>query len=184
MIIVEVQALETTKLNELRYELIANTSTDNVRGWRTLVLCNQRSLIILESGNFKTTFTKAARYLDREFARNSEFHMLIKYSLFVGKVTVETQYWLAKCYGIFSPSRFDVDVLGLGELIGKPMAVRLKECLNIKNVLKIIVDNRKVQLKEIVDILKIFQDLIFPTLYENACVACEIYYPPEYRMYS
>ena len=94
----------------------------------------------------------------------NEFRVLIKHCYLMGKNTVQAQQWLEKCYPDCAPSktmicRWYADFkrgrtdTNNAERSGRPNEAVTPE--NINEVLKIVMDNRKLKVHEIAKIVKI-----------------------------
>lgn len=106
----------------------------------------------------------------------NEFRVLIKHCFLMGKNTVEAQQWLIKCYAGSAPSkaticrwyadfkrgRMDTND---GERSGRPNEAVTQQ--NINQVLKIVMEDRKVKVREIAEIVKISAGSVFTILHKN-----------------
>lgn len=105
-----------------------------------------------------------------------EFRVLIKHCFLMKKNTVQTQEWLEKHYGTSAPSKtticrwFSEFKSGRtntedAERSGRPIEATTPE--NIKKVHRIVLDDRKVKVREIADIVKISTERVRHILHEH-----------------
>lgn len=106
----------------------------------------------------------------------SEFRVLIKHCFLMGKNTIKTKEWLDKCYGESAPSRQMVEKW-IGEFkrgrtstddaerSGRPKEVTTPE--NIKEIHKMILNDRRLKVREIADSLKISDERVRNILKEH-----------------
>ena len=90
--------------------------------------------------------------------------------------TVQAQQWLEKCYPDSAPSKTTIcrwcadfkrgrTDTNDAECSGRPNEAVIPE--NMKKILKVVMDNRKVKLREIADIVKISSGSVFTILHEH-----------------
>lgn len=105
-----------------------------------------------------------------------QFRVLILHCFLMGKNTVQAKQWLEKCYGDSAPSettikrwfadfkrgRRDTDD---AERSGRPNEAVTPE--NIKKIHKIVLNDRKVKLRELADIVKISKERVGFILHEH-----------------
>ena len=106
----------------------------------------------------------------------TEFRVLIKHCFLMGKNTVQAQQWLEKCYPDSAPSKTTIcrwyadfkrgrTDTNDAERSGRPNEAVIP--VNMKKILKVVMDNRKVKLREIADIVKISFGSVFIILHEH-----------------
>uniref|UniRef100_A0A1B0G5T2 Uncharacterized protein n=1 Tax=Glossina morsitans morsitans TaxID=37546 RepID=A0A1B0G5T2_GLOMM len=106
----------------------------------------------------------------------SEFRVLIKHCFLMGKNTVQAKQWLDKCYLDSAPSRQMVEKWFAdfkrgrtntddAERCGRPNSAVVPE--KIKKVHEIVLEDRKVKLREIADTLRISEGSVFTILHEH-----------------
>ena len=106
----------------------------------------------------------------------TEFRVLIKHCFLMGKNTAQAQQWLEKCYPDSAPSKTTIcrwyadfkrgrTDTNDAERSGCPNEAVIT--VNMKKVLKVVMDNRKVKLREIADIVKILFGSVFTILHEH-----------------
>lgn len=106
----------------------------------------------------------------------SEFRVLIKHCFLMGKNTVEAQQWLEKRYPDSSPSKSTIcrwyaefkrgrTDTNDAERSGRPLEAVTPE--NVSEVLKIVMKNRKVKVREIVEMTQISSGSVFTILHEK-----------------
>lgn len=106
----------------------------------------------------------------------SEFRVLIKHCFLMGKNTVQTKTWLDKCYGESAPSKGMVEKwiaefkcgrasTSDAERSGRPKEVTTEEM--IEKIHDIVLNDRKVKLSEIVDIVNISKERVGNILHEH-----------------
>ena len=94
----------------------------------------------------------------------NEFRVLIKHCYLMGKNTVPVQQWLEKCYADCAPSKTTIcrwyadfkrgrTDTNDAERLGRPNEAVTPE--NIKRVLKIVMDDRKLKVREIAKMVNI-----------------------------
>jgi len=94
----------------------------------------------------------------------NEFRVLIKHCFLIGKNTVQAQQWLNKCYSDSAPSKSTIcwwyadfkrgrTDTNDAERSGRPNEAMTQE--NIKQVLKIVMRDRKMKVREIAEIMKL-----------------------------
>ena len=105
-----------------------------------------------------------------------QFRVLIYHCFLMKKNTVQAKKWLDKCYSDSAPSKVTVERWFAefkcgrtstedAERSGRPNEVVTPE--NIKKAHKIILENRKVKLQEIADIMKMSKGSVFTILHEH-----------------
>ena len=111
-----------------------------------------------------------------------EFRVLIKHWVFMGKNTVEAKQWLDKRYGDSAPRKSTIidwhaefkpacTNTNDAERSGRPKSVVVPE--NMTRVHKIVLGDRKLNLCEMADNLKISEGSVFTILHESlGCVSC------------
>ena len=101
----------------------------------------------------------------------NEFRVLIKHCFLMGKNTVQAQQWLEKCYSKSTICRWYSDFkrgridTSDAERSGRPIEAVISE--NIKQVLKIVMDDRKIKVREISEMVNISTGSAFTILREN-----------------
>ena len=106
----------------------------------------------------------------------SEFHVLIKHYILMGKNTVQAKQWLPKCYSDSAPSettvkRWYADFkcsytdTNHAERWGHPNSAVVPE--NTKKLHKIVLADHKLKLRKIAEELKISEGSVFIILHEH-----------------
>jgi histone-lysine N-methyltransferase SETMAR len=107
---------------------------------------------------------------------SKQFRVLILHCFLMGKNTITAKAWLDKCYPDSAPSRQTVEKWFAefkrgrtdtddAERSGRPIEVVTPE--NIEKVHRIVLENRKVKLREIADTLKISEGSVHTILHER-----------------
>ena len=105
-----------------------------------------------------------------------EFRVLIKHCYLIGKNTVQAQQWLEKCYPDCAPSKTTIcrwyadfkrsrTDTNDGERSGRPNEAVTPE--NIKHVLKIVMNDRKLKISEIAKMVNILTGSVSTILNEK-----------------
>ncbi|XP_035225628.1 uncharacterized protein LOC118198134 [Stegodyphus dumicola] len=96
--------------------------------------------------------------------QKNEFRVLIKHCYLIGKNTVHAQQWLDKCYPYTAPSKTTIcrwygDFKhGRADANDAALSGRSNEAVspkNVKQVLKIVMNDRKVKVREIAELVNI-----------------------------
>lgn len=106
----------------------------------------------------------------------SEFRVLIKHCFFMGKNTVQAEEWLKKCYGDSSPSKATIcrwfaefkrgrTSTEDAERSGRPIEATSPE--NIKKVHRLVLNDRKIKVRELAEIVGISTERIRCILHEH-----------------
>ena len=106
----------------------------------------------------------------------SEFRVLIKHCFLMGKNTVEAQQWLEKCYPDSFPSKSTIcrwyaefkrgrTDTNDAERSGRPLEAVVPE--NVSEVLKIVMNNRKVKVRDIAEMTQISSGSVFTILHKK-----------------
>ena len=106
----------------------------------------------------------------------TEFRVLIKHCFLTGKDTVQTRIWLEKNYGKSAPSKATIcgwfnefkqrrrDTSDATRS-GRPIEASIPE--NIKKLHRIVLNDRKVKVRELADMLKISAERVHHILHEH-----------------
>lgn len=117
-----------------------------------------------------------ATFVIEKKMEKSEFRVLIKHCFLMKKNTVETKQWLDKHYSDSAPSRQMVEKwiaefkrgrtsTNDAERSGRPNEAVIPE--NIKKIHKLVMNDRKLKVHELADIVKISDGSVFTILHEH-----------------